>query len=133
MHGRSGKPVSSAFFASPAMTTRQAFVAFVGLLPLVLTACGKASSSTDPRTQAPLVRAGVVERAVQAERSFTGIVAARVESDLGFRVPGKVLERLVDIGQTVQRGQPLMRIDPTDLRLALRAHEEAVTAAAARA
>src|SRR5439155_1393545 len=60
-------------------------------------------------------------------------VAARVQSDLGFRVPGKVLERLVDAGQTVKRGQPLMRIDPADLRLAMRAHEEAVVAARARA
>jgi RND family efflux transporter MFP subunit len=112
---------------------RPPFVAFLGLLPFVLAACGKAASSTDPRTQAPLVRSGVVERSVQADRSFTGIVAARVESDLGFRVPGKVLERLVDTGQTVKCGQPLMRIDPTDLRLAMRAHEEAVTAAKARA
>jgi RND family efflux transporter MFP subunit len=56
-----------------------------------------------------------------------------VQSDLGFRVPGKVLERLVDAGQTVKRGQPLMRIDPTDLRLATRAHDEAVVAATARA
>jgi RND family efflux transporter MFP subunit len=70
---------------------------------------------------------------VQSERSFTGIVGARVQSDLGFRVPGKVLERLVDAGQPVKRSQPLMRIDPTDLRLALRAHEEAVAAARARA
>ena len=83
--------------------------------------------------QAPLVRAGVVERSVEAERSFTGIVAARVESNLGFRVPGKILERLVDTGQTVERGQPLMRIDPTDLELARRAHEEVVIAARARA
>ena len=115
------------------MTTRQPFIAFLGLLLFMLAACGKAASSTDPRTEAPLVRAGLVERSVQAERSFTGIVAARVESDLGFRVPGKVLERLVDTGQTVKLGQPLMRIDPTDLRFALRAHEEAVAAARARA
>src|SRR6187549_2147583 len=51
----------------------------------------------------------------------------------GLPVSGKVLERLVDNGQAVKRGQPLMRIDPTDLRLAARAREEAVTAAAARA
>jgi RND family efflux transporter MFP subunit len=70
---------------------------------------------------------------VQSERSFTGIVAARVQSDLGFRVRGKVLDRLVDTGQSVKRGQPLMRLDPTDLRLAMRAHEEAVAAARARA
>jgi len=109
------------------------FVTVLGLLPFVLAACNDATSSTDPRTQPPLVRIQAVEISVQSERSFTGIVAARVQSDLGFRVPGKVLERLVDAGQTVRRGQPLMRIDPTDLRLALRAHDEAVAAARARA
>ncbi len=109
------------------------FLAVVGLLPIALAACGNASSSNDPRTQTPLVRVGVVAAADQGERSFTGIVAARVQSDLGFRVPGKILERLVDTGQAVKRGQPLMRIDPTDLRLATRAHDQAVAAATARA
>ncbi|HWT30847.1 MAG TPA: efflux RND transporter periplasmic adaptor subunit, partial [Propylenella sp.] len=109
------------------------FVALIGLLPFVLAACSDAtSSSTDPRTQPPLVRTETVEISVQSERSFSGIVAARVQSDLGFRIPGKVLGRLVDAGQTVKRGQALMRIDPTDLRLAMRAHEEAVAAAKAR-
>jgi len=108
-------------------------LAVVGLLPLALAACSDATSSTDPRTQIPLARVGVVQAAVQADRSFTGVVAARVQSDLGFRVPGKILERLVDSGQTVKRGQPLMRIDPTDLRLATRAQDEAVAAATARA
>lgn len=109
------------------------FLAVIGLFPFVLAACSDATSSTDPRTLAPLVRVGTVEFSVQAQRSFTGIVAARVQSDLGFRVPGKVQERLVDTGQAVKRGQALMRIDPTDLRLATRAHDEAVAAATARA
>ena len=110
------------------------FVALIGVLPFVSAACSDAtSSSADPRLQPPLVRIETVERSVQSERSFTGIVAAHVQSDLGFRVPGKVLGRLVDAGQTVKRGQALMRIDPTDLRLATRAHEEAVAAAKARA
>src|SRR5215211_1267968 len=97
------------------------FLAALGL-PFVLAACGGAGSSPDPRTQPPLVRTGTVEISAPVERSFTGIVAARVQRDLGFRVPGNVLERLVDTGQTVKRGQPLMRIDPTDLRLAMRAY-----------
>jgi RND family efflux transporter MFP subunit len=107
-------------------------VATVAVLPFVLAACSDATSS-DPRTQTPLVRVGTVEVSAPAERSFTGIVAARVQSDLGFRVPGKVLERLIDTGQAVKRGQPLMRIDPTDLRLVMRAHEETVAAARALA
>src|SRR5438105_2709768 len=109
------------------------FLTVIGLWLFVLAACNDATSSTDPRTQPPLVRIEAVEISVQSERLFTGIVAARVQSDLGFRVPGKVLERLVDAGQPVKRGQSLMRIDPTDLRLAMRAHEEAVAAARARA
>lgn len=101
-------------------------------LPLVLAACGEATP-TDPRTEPPLVRVATVEIAQAAARSFTGAVAARVQSDLGFRVAGKVQERLVDAGQTVRRGQPLMRIDPADLKLAARAQQEAVAAARARA
>lgn len=110
------------------------FVTLIALLPFVLAACKDATSSAaDPRLQPPLVRIGTVESSVQSERSFTGIIAAQVQSDLGFRVPGKVLGRSVDAGQAVKRGQALMRIDPTDLRLAMRAHEEAVAAAKARA
>lgn len=111
---------------------RFALFAIIGLLSLTLTACNGAVQ-IDPRTQAPLVRVATVENAVSEPRSFTGIVAARVQSDLGFRVSGKVLERLVDMGQTVRRGQPLMRIDPTDLGLAVQAQEEAVAAIRARA
>jgi len=99
---------------------------------LALAACGEKSRS-DPRTEAPLVRTAVVQAATTATRSFTGVVAARVQSDLGFRVPGKVLVRLVDAGQTVKRGQPLMRIDPIDLKLAASAQQEVVAAARARA
>ena len=109
------------------------FLTVLGLLPFALAACMDATPSDDPRTQSPLVRVATVEAADHAERSFTGIVAARVQSDLGFRVPGKILERLVDTGQAVKSGQPLMRIDPTDLRLAARAHEDAVAAVSARA
>src|SRR5438876_8571833 len=116
------------------MFQRRAFPFLVlGLVPFAVAACHNATSSIDPRTQTPLVRVTTVQPSIHAERSFTGIVATRVQSDLGFRVPGKVLERLVDTGQFVKRGQPLARIDPTDLRLATRAHEEAVAAATARA
>ncbi len=104
----------------------------ISALPLALVACG-AKPQSDPRTEAPLVRAATVQGAVAASRTFTGTVAARVQSDLGFRVSGKVLERLVDTGQTVKRGQVLMRIDPVDLKLAAHAQQEAVAAARARA
>ncbi|SDY31969.1 efflux RND transporter periplasmic adaptor subunit [Pseudomonas sp. NFIX28] len=103
------------------------------VLPLVLTACGDSSVVDDPRTHAPLVRSSAVQGASEVSRSFTGVVAARVQGDLGFRVSGKVLERLVDTGQAVKRGQPLMRLDPIDLGLQARAQQESVMAARARA
>ena len=111
---------------------RLALSVIVCALPLALAACGEKTQS-DPRTLAPLVQTAVVQAATAGSRSFTGTVAARVQSDLGFRVSGKVLERFVDAGQTVKRGQPLMRIDPVDLKLAASAQLEAVTAARARA
>lgn len=106
-------------------------LAFISLLSFVLTGCGE-KVQADARTEAPLVRITTVQDANNVSRSFTGTVAARVQSDLGFRVSGKVLERLVDTGQTVKRGQPLMRIDPVDLKLAAHAQQEAVTAARAQ-
>jgi RND family efflux transporter MFP subunit len=111
---------------------RLATSALACALPLALAACGK-KTPPDPRTEAPVVRTAVVQRAVPASRSFTGTVAAHVQSDLGFRVSGKVLERLVDAGQTVKRGQLLMRLDPVDLKLSAQARQEAVVAARARA
>ncbi|MGQ8707069.1 efflux RND transporter periplasmic adaptor subunit [Serratia sp. TSA_198.1] len=105
----------------------------VCLLSFALVACGDAASVDDPRSQPPLVRAATVKSAVDASRAFTGVVVARVQSDLGFRVQGKILERLVDTGQSVKRGQPLMRLDPVDLGLQAQAQQQAVAAARARA
>lgn len=65
-------------------------------------------------------------------RTFTGTVAARVQSDLAFRVGGKVTERLVETGQTVKRGDVLYRIDPVDLNLAAASQQQAVIAARAQ-
>lgn len=108
--------------------------AIVGcLLPLALVACGDSSPGKDPRDTPPVVKAVSVQDASALARSFSGVVVARTQSDLGFRVSGKILQRLVDTGQTVKRGQPLMRLDPADLNLQARAQQEAVTAARARA
>jgi RND family efflux transporter MFP subunit len=51
------------------------------------------------------------------ERSFVGTVKPRIEADMGFRVAGKVAKRLVEVGQTVEVGQPLAVLDEVDLKL----------------
>ena len=91
----------------------------------------EASAARDPRQDPPLVRLVTAASVAGSERGFTGTVGARVQSNLGFRVAGKIVERLVDGGQEVRAGQPLMRIDETDLRLALTAKRNAVAAARA--
>jgi RND family efflux transporter MFP subunit len=93
----------------------------------------EASAVPDPRHEPPFVRLVTAAEVAESERRFTGVVAARVQSNLGFRVPGKIVERLVNAGQQVSAGRPLMRIDPTDLRLALAAKRNAVAAARASA
>jgi RND family efflux transporter MFP subunit len=85
----------------------------------------------DVRLEPPLVRVTTVVPAAQAERAFTGVISARVQSNLGFRVAGKIIERMVDTGQVVKVGQPLMRIDQTDLDLAITTKEKAVASARA--
>jgi RND family efflux transporter MFP subunit len=100
------------------------------LLPFVLIACKP--EGQDPRLNPPIVRTINAPDAKPTLQSFTGTVVARVQSNLGFRVPGKVIERLVDTGQTVKAGQPLMRLDRNDLALAITAKQEAVAAAKAR-
>ncbi len=100
--------------------------------PLLLAACG-GSASADPRNEPPVVKVTAVRAGSATSRTFTGTVAARVQSDLAFRVPGKVVERLVDTGQAVVRGQALYRIDPVDLNLAAASQRQAVVAAHAQA
>lgn len=81
---------------------------------LSLTACSPSKSAQDPRTAPQLVTIAEAQPAEAGERAFTGVVSARVQSNLGFRVSGKIIERLVDSGQGVHQGQPLIRLDRTD-------------------
>ena len=93
----------------------------------------KTQDHQDPRTLPDLVRIATVYSAQQNDRSYTGVVTARVQSDLGFRVPGKVTKRLIDVGQTVRAGQPLMLIDVTDYAHAITTQNQNVEVAKARA
>src|ERR1051326_8420749 len=94
-----------------------------------LTGCGQ-EREIDPRTQPELVRIVEIDSPSGADRAFTGVVSARVQSNLGFRVPGKITNRFVDMGQFVRAGEPLMTIDRTDYLHAITARAEAVTARA---
>ena len=102
------------FARIPPNTLRAALLA--SCATAALAACSK------PAPPAADIRPVRVMQLVQdsgGERArFSGDVRARYESQLGFRVGGKIVERKVDVGALVKRGTVLMRLDPQDLRLA---------------
>ncbi|GAB4063304.1 efflux RND transporter periplasmic adaptor subunit [Uliginosibacterium sediminicola] len=67
----------------------------------------------------------------QHAQLYSGEVRARLEGDLAFRVAGKIIERRVDAGQSVKKGQLLARIDAQDSSLNASAAEDAVRVAEA--
>ena len=73
----------------------------------------------------------VTADAAATEQSYTGVVRARYETDLGFRVGAKITTRHVEVGQRVSAGAVLFRLDPTDYRLAVKAAESDLAAAEA--
>src|ERR1700742_1502981 len=62
----------------------------------------------------PVLVATVHYESQSPERSFVGTIRPRIESDMGFRVAGKVAKRLVEVGQTVDAGQSLALLDEVD-------------------
>src|SRR5450631_3367867 len=88
----------------------------LALLVIALTGCNDkvAEKATAGR---PVLVASVHYEAESPERSFVGTIKPRIETDMGFRVPGNVAKRLVEVGQTVDVGQPLATLDEVDLKL----------------
>ena len=86
-------------------------------VPVVaLTACDPMTAQPTVPTRPVLVTNAHYESQV-SERSFVGTVRPRIESDLGFRVAGKVVKRLFEVGTLVEAGQPLALLDEADLTL----------------
>src|SRR3954454_1590030 len=86
------------------------------LLALALAACNPITAQQAAPGR-PVLVAGVHYETQVADRSFVGTIRPRTESDLGFRVTGKVSKRLVEVGALVEAGQPLATLDEIDLSL----------------
>jgi multidrug efflux system membrane fusion protein len=103
------------------------------LLPLVLAAggCSK-EAKVEPEAVRP-VKVAVVGEAVRGRTlTYSGVVKPRIESGVGFRVPGKIIARLVNTGDRVDVDQVIARLDDTDLRLAESSARASVEAARSR-
>lgn len=100
----------------------------VGIAGLLL-GCAKTPAPA-PAPRAVVVEPPVPMNAASTE-SYPGAVHARVETDLAFRVPGKILRRAVDLGARVKPDEALATLDPQDTRLNLDTARAAVAAAEA--
>jgi multidrug efflux system membrane fusion protein len=83
---------------------------------LSVAACGNGAKPEDPAR--PVIAVTVAPGATATRDVYSGDVHARVETDLAFRIAGKIAARMVDAGARVRRGQALARLDPEDSRLA---------------
>jgi RND family efflux transporter MFP subunit len=93
------------------------FIKAMGVLgSLALAACDPMTAQPSAPVRPVLVTQVRYEPQV-SERSFVGTVRPRIESDLGFRVAGKVSKRLVEVGTRVGAGQSLATLDEVDLAL----------------
>jgi RND family efflux transporter MFP subunit len=107
-----------------------AAAALVALVALGLSGCGKSGEETgDSQQDRPVLVTTPLPAAQSQAREFAASIRPRVESDLGFRVAGKVVKRLVQTGQKVKTGEPLALLDENDFRLQ-REQAEAELAAA---
>lgn len=97
-------------------------------LPLLLAGCSRPAPPPEPVRAVKLVTVGEVP--LQTHLEYAGEVRARVESRLGFRVAGKIVQRQAELGQRVQAGQVLAQLDPRDYALAAQAARAQVAAAA---
>ena len=109
------------------MRTGLRFLAIFAAAPLA--ACHPPSVSKRPPLPVQAITAKVTDYAPTL--SLTGEIAARVSSDLSFRVSGRVVERKVDVGAHVKAGEELARLDPAAAQADLDAANAAVTSAEA--
>jgi RND family efflux transporter MFP subunit len=89
----------------------------LALVAFTLAACQEQKAAEPPKPERPVLAQTVRFESRSPERTFVATIRPRTESDLGFRVAGKVSRRLVNVGDMVKAGQPLATLDETDLRL----------------
>jgi RND family efflux transporter MFP subunit len=112
-------------FAYLPRTSAKPFAALAALL--FLAGC---EASTAP---APAERPVQIQRVTFASRDtareFVGVVRARYETDLGFRVSGKIVSRLVNAGDRIRAGEIVAQVDSEDFRLQVESAEAELSAA----
>src|SRR5262245_12785298 len=95
---------------------------------LVLAGC-EANTAPAAKSERPVQVQRVSFQDADRAREFVGVVRPRYETDLGFRVAGKIVTRIVNVGDRVAVGDIVARLDPEDLRLQLQSADAELAAA----
>ncbi len=103
-------------------------IAMMTALGLVLSGCSEEKVETKEIVR-PVKVVAVADAGEARTLDYSGSVKARTEMNLGFRVAGKITERHVNIGDRVEPGDLLARIDPTDYQLAVKSAAASLVAA----
>jgi RND family efflux transporter MFP subunit len=103
---------------------------FLLVLPLLLSACEKPVETAPPPRPALVMKVGTSANA-NNEMVLVGELKSRYESNVGFRIAGKITKRLVDVGAQVKKGQVLATIDANDANLSAQAANADIQAAEA--
>ena len=99
----------------------------VMLCALAVAGCSREEATPEPLRAVNVVR--VSSQASSGRVAYSGEVKPRYETALGFRIGGKIVERLVDVGDMVKSGDVLARLDPQDQQLNSKAVKSRLAAA----
>ena len=123
--------MSSPSAAGPLMTSSRT----IGLLALatltLLSACRRAEEPPPPEIR-PVRVISVEQRAAGDTVSLTGTVQAQTEVNLSFRIDGRMVERNVNVGDTVKPGQLIARLDPSNEQTGVQGVQAQLAAARAQ-
>ncbi len=124
---------SSALPSSPLRLSPRLSIALLFTCTAALLAAGCQKQQAAEKKLPVMVTTQTVALADYAPRtSLTGVIAARTLNNLSFRVGGRVAERLVDVGQHVDQGTVLARLDPQEQQSDLRSAQADLDAAQAQ-
>jgi RND family efflux transporter MFP subunit len=114
------------------LARRFALLGIAAAAAVPIAGCRGEAASEEKATVRPVKVAPVAAAPKGRTLTFSGVVRPRIESSLGFRVGGKIVERAVNVGDSVKVGQVIARLDATDLKLAEASAKAAVAGARTR-
>jgi membrane fusion protein, multidrug efflux system len=124
-------PASAAHKGTSGVRTIRLRLALLGVAA-ALAGC-KGEAAVEQAEVVRPVKVAIVAAASQGRTlTYSGVVRARIESNIGFRVGGKIVERAVNVGDRVKLGQVIARLDDTDLKLAENSAKAAMASARTR-